>query len=208
VRDRRFVVGDPRVAVNERIHELASAEEPSGGSWEFLCECSEAGCSEAARFSLPEYVALRDAGQPVLAAGHGVSAQRTRSQARARVEETRSQRAQARKQAARAHRYLDQVGGASDGHDATVGERVRRLRHETGLSQRELSMGLRRCSYAYLSRIEAGTRTPSAAVLEQLAARLDTTALYLATGNADRLCPYCRRTGNIQLQLSRGRDGA
>ena len=75
----------------------------------------------------------------------------------------------------------------------TPGLRVRRLRQQLGLSQRELAAGLDRCTYAYLSRIEAGTRTPSAHVLEQLASRLGTTALFLATGRTDGVCPFCRR---------------
>jgi transcriptional regulator with XRE-family HTH domain len=75
----------------------------------------------------------------------------------------------------------------------TPGQRVRRLRRQIGLSQRQLVIGLDRCSYAYLSRIEAGTRTPSAHVLEQLATKLGTTALFLATGRTDAVCPFCRR---------------
>jgi transcriptional regulator with XRE-family HTH domain len=75
----------------------------------------------------------------------------------------------------------------------TIGLRVRRLRREAGLSQRELVDGLTRCSFAYLSRIEGGTRTPSPYVLEQLATRLGTTALYLATGSRDGVCPFCLR---------------
>jgi transcriptional regulator with XRE-family HTH domain len=42
----------------------------------------------------------------------------------------------------------------------TIGQRLKRLRLERGLSQRDLgSPGL---SYAYISRIEADARTPSA----------------------------------------------
>jgi transcriptional regulator with XRE-family HTH domain len=75
----------------------------------------------------------------------------------------------------------------------TPGQRVRQLRRQLGLSQRQLVTGLDRCSYAYLSRIEAGTRTPSAHVLEQLATKLGTTALFLATGRSDAVCPFCQR---------------
>ena len=48
----------------------------------------------------------------------------------------------------------------------SVGQRLRRLRSERGLSQRELSEpGV---SYAYISRIEAGTRQPSVRALRSL----------------------------------------
>src|SRR6266702_7403609 len=61
-----------------------------------------------------------------------------------------------------------------------IGSRLKRLRLERGLSQRELSSpGV---SYAYISRIEAGARTPSVKALRQLAARLGVTVEYLETG--------------------------
>lgn len=75
----------------------------------------------------------------------------------------------------------------------TVGERIRRLRLERGLSQRDLAAGLEHCSYAYLSRIEAGTRNPSVRALEQVARKLGTTVLYLEAGGEDGVCPYCLR---------------
>jgi transcriptional regulator with XRE-family HTH domain len=62
----------------------------------------------------------------------------------------------------------------------TVGERLRRLRLERGLSQRDLSApGV---SYAYISRIEAGARRPSVKALRMLAEKLGVTAEYLETG--------------------------
>lgn len=62
----------------------------------------------------------------------------------------------------------------------TIGERLRRLRLERGLSQRELSgPGV---SYAYISRIEAGERRPSVKALRILAAGLGVSADYLETG--------------------------
>src|SRR5579862_2042925 len=62
----------------------------------------------------------------------------------------------------------------------TVGLRLRRLRLERGLSQRELAApGV---SYAYISRIEAGSRRPSVKALRRLAAKLGVTAEYLETG--------------------------
>jgi transcriptional regulator with XRE-family HTH domain len=63
----------------------------------------------------------------------------------------------------------------------TVGERLRRLRLERGLSQRDLSSpGV---SYAYISRIEAGARRPSVKALRMLAQKLGVTAEYLETGS-------------------------
>lgn len=64
--------------------------------------------------------------------------------------------------------------------DESVGVRLRRLRLERGLSQRELSgPGV---SYAYISRIEAGERRPSVKALRVLAAKLGVSAEYLETG--------------------------
>src|SRR5579859_2717825 len=64
----------------------------------------------------------------------------------------------------------------------TIGQRLKRLRLERGLSQRELAApGV---SYAYISRIEAGTRQPSVKALRKLAAKLGVTADYLESGSA------------------------
>src|SRR5579864_9714868 len=63
----------------------------------------------------------------------------------------------------------------------TIGERLKRLRLEKGLSQRELAApGV---SYAYISRIEAGTRQPSVKALRKLAAKLAVSADYLESGS-------------------------
>src|SRR6266567_3556854 len=63
----------------------------------------------------------------------------------------------------------------------TIGERLRRLRLEGGLSQRELSSpGV---SYAYISRIEAGARRPSVKALRKLARKLGVSVEYLETGS-------------------------
>ncbi len=62
----------------------------------------------------------------------------------------------------------------------SIGKRLRRLRVDRGLSQRELSSpGV---SYAYISRIEAGARTPSVKALRQLARKLGVTVEHLETG--------------------------
>ncbi len=58
--------------------------------------------------------------------------------------------------------------------------RLRRLRLERGLSQRQIAApGV---SYAYISRIEAGTRIPSVKALRRLAPKLGVTPEYLETG--------------------------
>jgi transcriptional regulator with XRE-family HTH domain len=63
----------------------------------------------------------------------------------------------------------------------SIGQRLKRLRQERGFSQRELaSPGV---SYAYISRIEAGTRQPSVKALRRLAAKLSVTPEYLETGS-------------------------
>lgn len=76
------------------------------------------------------------------------------------------------------------VARHSEGQAETIGQRLRRLRHERGLSQRELSSpGV---SYAYISRIEAGARRPSVKALRMLAKKLGVSADYLETGSEIR----------------------
>src|SRR5881392_1043944 len=62
----------------------------------------------------------------------------------------------------------------------TIGARLKRLRLERGMSQRDLSSpGV---SYAYISRIEAGARTPSVKAMRLLAQKLGVTVEQLETG--------------------------
>jgi transcriptional regulator with XRE-family HTH domain len=71
-------------------------------------------------------------------------------------------------------------GHSSDLSAESVGQRLKRLRLEHGLSQRDLSApGV---SYAYISRIEAGARTPSVKALRMLARKLGVSVEYLETG--------------------------
>jgi tetratricopeptide (TPR) repeat protein len=64
--------------------------------------------------------------------------------------------------------------------EETIGKRLRRLRLERGLSQREISgPGV---SYAYVSRIEAGHRDPSDKAIRLLARKLGVSKEHLATG--------------------------
>jgi transcriptional regulator with XRE-family HTH domain len=67
-------------------------------------------------------------------------------------------------------------GSATEG----VGARLKRLRLQRGFSQRDLSSpGV---SYAYISRIEAGARTPSVKALRKLSQKLGVSVEYLETG--------------------------
>ena len=62
----------------------------------------------------------------------------------------------------------------------TIGARLKRLRVDRGLSQRQLAgPGV---SYAYISRIEAGARTPSVKALRVLAPKLGVSVEYLERG--------------------------
>jgi transcriptional regulator with XRE-family HTH domain len=75
------------------------------------------------------------------------------------------------------------VGRGSGRNRSSIGERVRARRRELGLSQRDVSeAGL---TYAYVSRIEAGQRTPSVKALRKLAPKLKTTVAWLETGQED-----------------------
>jgi transcriptional regulator with XRE-family HTH domain len=66
----------------------------------------------------------------------------------------------------------------------SVGARLKRLRLQRGLSQRDLSSpGV---SYAYISRIEAGARTPSVKALRKLSQKLGVSVEYLETGREIR----------------------
>jgi transcriptional regulator with XRE-family HTH domain len=87
----------------------------------------------------------------------------------------------------------------------TIGQRLKRLRLDRGLSQRELAApGV---SYAYISRIEAGTRQPSVKALRRLAANLGVSAEYLETGS--ELGPDEKRElrlADLELAVRLGED--
>ncbi len=82
---------------------------------------------------------------------------------------------------------------------AAVGERLRAARLAAGLSQRDLSF--EGCTAAYVSRIEAGARTPSYQILREFAKRLGVTADYLATGDAAAAAPDPLVEAEIALRL-------
>jgi transcriptional regulator with XRE-family HTH domain len=85
----------------------------------------------------------------------------------------------------------------------TIGQRLKRLRLERGLSQRELAApGV---SYAYISRIEAGSRQPSVKALRRLAAKLNVSADYLETGSdLDPAAARELRLSNLELAVRLG----
>jgi tetratricopeptide (TPR) repeat protein len=76
----------------------------------------------------------------------------------------------------------------------TLGERLRRLRKERGLSQQAISgPGL---TTAHISRIEAGLRRPSVRAIRALAKKLEVTPEYLETGT--QLGPR----GDLELRIA------
>ena len=87
----------------------------------------------------------------------------------------------------------------------TIGQRLRRLRRERGLSLRDLEEpGV---SYAFISRIEAGDRKPSLRSIRALARRLGVSAHYLETG--EPVPPDDERelaVSDAELELRLGRD--
>ncbi len=86
-----------------------------------------------------------------------------------------------------------------------VGARLKRLRLDRGLSQRDLSSpGV---SYAYISRIEAGARTPSVKALRKLAQKLNVSVEYLETGRDARDVDERElRLADAELDLRLGDD--
>src|SRR5215213_1261353 len=91
----------------------------------------------------------------------------------------------------------------------SVGARLKRLRLQRGLSQRDLSSpGV---SYAYISRIEAGARTPSVKALRKLSQKLGVSVEYLETGR--EICDVDDRElrladAELELRLSEDVSGA
>src|SRR6184192_3400817 len=94
---------------------------------------------------------------------------------------------------------------ASPAAGETIGPRLKRLRLERGLSQRELSApGV---SYAYISRIEAGARQPSVKALRKLARKLGVSADFLETGKEVRADEERElRLSEAELKLRLERD--
>ncbi|HVS86207.1 MAG TPA: helix-turn-helix domain-containing protein [Gaiellaceae bacterium] len=81
------------------------------------------------------------------------------------------------------------------------GQRLREARENAGLSQHALSFP--GCTNAYLSRIEAGERTPSLQLIHELARRLDVSPEWLATG-VDGAPPVDRELIDAEVALRLG----
>src|SRR2546430_3077673 len=109
----------------------------------------------------------------------------------------------------RPRRWVAMAIEAERGGAETIGRRLRRLRLERRLSQRELSSpGV---SYAYISRIEAGTRQPSVKALRMLARKLNVSVEYLETGRevGDDAERELRLTeAELALRLEQDHEGA
>jgi transcriptional regulator with XRE-family HTH domain len=101
--------------------------------------------------------------------------------------------------------FHDQSGVSEGSTTEDVGARLKRLRLDRGLSQRDLSSpGV---SYAYISRIEAGARTPSVKALRKLAQRLNVSVEYLETGRDTRDVDERElRLADAELDLRLGGD--
>lgn len=108
----------------------------------------------------------------------------------------------------------------------TVGQRLRRLRLERGLSQRELALlasdylprrrgrgvngAPRGVSYAYISRVEAGSRNPSVTAMRALAAALEVTPNELEFGRETdpMIRRLLKRIAELEAELARERKQA
>jgi tetratricopeptide (TPR) repeat protein len=86
-----------------------------------------------------------------------------------------------------------------------AGNRVKEARERAGLSQRQLAFP--GCSAAYISRIEAGTRTPSERVLRELGERLGVSEAWLATG-VEAVGSSLLRDADIALRLDDSEEAA
>lgn len=86
----------------------------------------------------------------------------------------------------------------------SLGKRLRRLRTERGLTQKELADPV--YTHAYVSTIEAGRRQPSPAALEHFAAKLGVPASELLTGTpADLPAQLDMRLQEARVAISSGR---
>jgi len=84
----------------------------------------------------------------------------------------------------------------------SVGQRVRRLRVERGLSQRDLAG--RGVSPSYVSRLESGQRVASMKALRVIAAKLGVTAEYLETGVEETELEARVAEAELALRLGEG----
>lgn len=83
--------------------------------------------------------------------------------------------------------------------DMTLGERIKRMREEAGLTQAAVAKGA--VSGAFISQIEHGERHPGIAVLRHIAERLGTTPEQLVEGPADQELIALGRTSHAFKML-------
>jgi len=84
-----------------------------------------------------------------------------------------------------------------------LGARLKHARQQAGLSQRQLAF--KGCSPAYISRVEAGDRTPSPTVIKRLAERLAVSESWLTTGTQATAGNWLREA-EIALRLDEVED--
>jgi transcriptional regulator with XRE-family HTH domain len=97
---------------------------------------------------------------------------------------------------------------ASRSHNGEkFGDRLRRLRAERELSQRDLAEKCDGVSYAYISRLEAGERTASVRAIRELAAALGVSSASLEYGHDGNreTGPLQRLIEQLQQELERER---
>lgn len=83
--------------------------------------------------------------------------------------------------------------------DREIGSRLAALRAQLQLSQRDLAF--EGCSFAYLSRIETGSRTPSLTVIRRLADDLGTTEEFLCWGTESAQVNWRKRALTAEAEL-------
>ncbi len=92
----------------------------------------------------------------------------------------------------------------TDEEEPVIGTRMRRMRLARGMTQRELAAP--RYSYAYVSTIESGRRTPSKEALEHFAERLGVSVDELTTGTPADLIPRLEmQLHDARIEMSSGR---
>jgi hypothetical protein len=68
-----FKPGARETESNEHALSLVGDEAGVVHEWEFMCECGDENCHESVSLTVAAFVALRDAGEAVVADGHHAS---------------------------------------------------------------------------------------------------------------------------------------
>ena len=95
--------GTRETEANEHLLGLVDDDLGVVHEWEFMCECGDEDCHESVFLTVAAFVALRDAGEAVVADGHHVS---PAAHARRVRNATQALRAQAEHQVQRAKKNL------------------------------------------------------------------------------------------------------